>query len=67
MEITVNHEVCIVDDPCSVTQLLSAVLSISTTGIAVAVNETVVPRSGWPAYTLRPKDQVILIKAIQGG
>lgn len=67
MEITVNHEVRIVDDACAVSQLLSAVLSISTTSIAVAVNEAVVPRSGWPAYILRPGDQVILIKAIQGG
>jgi sulfur carrier protein len=36
-------------------------------GVAVAVNETVVPRSAWPATALRPGDRVEVLRAAQGG
>jgi sulfur carrier protein len=67
MEITVNNQPLFLDAPCSVTQLLTAVLQISTGGIAIAVNETIIAKSEWPEYTVQPADKVILIKAIQGG
>jgi len=67
MEITVNNQLLIIDAPCSVTQLLTDVLEISSGGIAVAVNEAIVTKSEWPRYTIHPHDQVMLIKAIQGG
>jgi len=67
MEITVNNQLLIIDAPCSVTQLLTDVLEISSGGIAVAVNEAIVTKSEWPQYTIHPHDQVMLIKAIQGG
>ncbi|HTF81901.1 MAG TPA: sulfur carrier protein ThiS [Cytophagales bacterium] len=36
-------------------------------GIAVAVNNTVVPKSGWVDCILRQEDKVTIIKATQGG
>lgn len=36
-------------------------------GIAVAVNNTVVPKKEWINYTLKENDKVIVIKATQGG
>jgi len=36
-------------------------------GIAVAVNDDVVPRSAWPSTPLRPGDQVEVLTAMQGG
>jgi len=67
MEITVNNQPLIIDDACSVTQLLTAVLQISIGGVAVAINETIISKSEWPGYTIQPNDKVMLIKAIQGG
>jgi len=67
MEITVNNQIHIIDHPCSVNQLITAVLQISATSIAVAVNETVVPKSDWLQHALQRGDRIILIKAIQGG
>ncbi|WP_158796014.1 sulfur carrier protein ThiS [Pedobacter sp. L105] len=67
MEITVNNQLFTLSGPSSVTQLLSAVLNVPGTGIAVAVNQTIVSKSEWPAYVLQPGDQVVLIKATQGG
>ncbi|QNK64996.1 sulfur carrier protein ThiS [Pedobacter sp. PAMC26386] len=67
MEITVNHQTYSITGSCSVIRLLSAVLQVSQSGIAVAVNQSVVSKSEWSAYHLQPGDQVMLIKATQGG
>jgi sulfur carrier protein len=67
MEITVNNQPLKLDAPSSVSQLLSAVLQISPTGIAIAVNRAIVSKSDWQEYVLQPGDQVVLIKATQGG
>ena len=37
------------------------------TGIAVAVNETVVQRKCWADIILKPGDSILIIKATQGG
>jgi sulfur carrier protein len=67
MEITVNNQPLNLDAPSSVSQLLSAVLQIPPTGIAIAVNQAIVSKSDWQEYVLQPGDQVVLIKATQGG
>ena len=36
-------------------------------GIAVAVNETVIPKKDWPNQILQPQDKILVIKATQGG
>ncbi len=36
-------------------------------GLAVAINEAVVPRSAWTATALQPGDRVEVLRAAQGG
>ena len=36
-------------------------------GVAVAVNDAVVPRPAWPASALAEGDRVLVIQATQGG
>jgi sulfur carrier protein len=36
-------------------------------GVAVAVNDTVVPRAAWPVHALADGDRVLVIQATQGG
>ena len=36
-------------------------------GVAVAVNEQVVPRAQWPIYRLRPGDRVEVVRPVAGG
>jgi sulfur carrier protein len=36
-------------------------------GLAVAINEEVVPRAGWPDRPLAEGDRVLIIQASQGG
>ena len=36
-------------------------------GVAIAVNDTVVPRATWPNHALAEADRVLVIQATQGG
>ena len=38
-----------------------------TTGIAVAVNQRMVPRAEWDSYALSEGDNILIIKAVCGG
>jgi len=38
-----------------------------TTGIAVAVNQSVLTKSEWAATALQPGDRVEIVSAVQGG
>jgi sulfur carrier protein len=67
MEVTVNQQKFTVSADCSVAQLLALTFDRPAIGIAVAVNQTIVSKANWNTYLLHPQDQVILIKATQGG
>ena len=42
-------------------------VDIGQRGIAVALNGAIVPRAAWPQTTLRPGDNVEIVRARQGG
>ncbi|GAA3370415.1 sulfur carrier protein ThiS [Streptomyces sannanensis] len=46
---------------------LVATLTAAPSGVAAAVNETVVPRSRWATTTLGDGDRVEVLTAVQGG
>ncbi|KOG55152.1 thiamine biosynthesis protein ThiS [Streptomyces griseoflavus] len=46
---------------------LVAGLTSASSGVAAAVNETVVPRGQWPATPLGDGDRVEVLTAVQGG
>ncbi|SDG07267.1 sulfur carrier protein [Pedobacter terrae] len=67
MEVTINNQNYQLNESCSIEQMLTVVISTETNGLAIAVNQTIVSKSIWDTYALKPGDQVILIKATQGG
>lgn len=67
MEVLVNNKLYAVQADTTVASLLQFIQLPTTKGIAVAVNRSVVPRAEWPATTLSPADQVMIIQATQGG
>ena len=66
MKVFVNDKEQVLDDEISVAQMLSKTGS-NTKGIAVAVNNFVIPKSQWIFFHLKENDKVIIIKATQGG
>lgn len=67
MEIVINQKPQTVPDQCQVQQVLQTVLPQFYSGIAIAVNNTIVPKASWESYLLQPNDHVTIIKATQGG
>ncbi|WP_316789020.1 sulfur carrier protein ThiS [Pedobacter frigoris] len=67
MKVTVNHKNYVLDDACSVEQMLSVVLQKEAKGIAVAINQSIISKPHWSAQLLKEGDQILLIKATQGG
>ncbi|GAA4169308.1 sulfur carrier protein ThiS [compost metagenome] len=68
MELTINHQIRFFDPaPGSLAELLQTELSGKTQGIAVALNNCVVPKDNWTATVLQPNDHILLITATQGG
>ncbi|MCL4433430.1 MAG: sulfur carrier protein ThiS [Actinobacteria bacterium] len=65
-EITLNGEAVVVEETTSIEDLIS-VRYPSTTGIAVAIDGTIVPRSKWNATELPAGGKVEVITAVAGG
>ncbi len=67
MEIKLNNQLRTFSEQCTVKQMLDHVVPEKQNGIAVAVNNVVVPKTAWNNYSLNPNDEVLIIKATQGG
>ena len=68
MNLTVNGtKKEIESENISVSDLLKSEAVLKTEGIAVAVNQNVIPKSEWEQMMIRENDLVLIIKATQGG
>ena len=65
MKVTVNNRE--VETTASNLLLLSQQLNLPPAGIAVAVNNRIVPRAEWENFTIAKGDSLIIIKAVCGG
>ncbi len=66
MQITVNGKARQLAEGTSLTELVREV-SDRETGIAVAVNNEVVPRGTWDSTSIRGGDRIDVVTAVQGG
>lgn len=66
MTVSVNGEALTLA-PGTTLDVLIASLTTAPSGVAAALNETVVPRGQWPAATLADGDRVEVLTAVQGG
>ncbi|CAL9400385.1 sulfur carrier protein ThiS [Streptomyces sp. NPDC006134] len=53
--------------PGTALDALVRTLTQAPSGVAAALNETVVPRAQWPATALSDGDRVEVLTAVQGG
>jgi len=67
VRITLNGQPAEYDAPLTVAALVLDRLGHDVRGIAVAVNECVVPRARHASYTLGDGDVVEIVTAVQGG
>ncbi|NUR26342.1 MAG: sulfur carrier protein ThiS [Catenulispora sp.] len=71
MHLFVNGESSQAEEGSSVADLVASLVPAAregrSGGIAVAVNEAVVPRASWDATKLAAGDRVEILTAVQGG
>lgn len=65
--ISINDKEYSLAETRSLIELFSSLDMDISKGVAVAVNNKVVPRTEWTNKTVVPGDKIILIKATQGG
>ncbi|MBI3501774.1 MAG: sulfur carrier protein ThiS [Bacteroidetes bacterium] len=66
MNLTINNEQKQFSGK-NISELVESLNMISTNGIALAVNEKVVPKTEWEKFQLNDNDKILIIKATQGG
>lgn len=64
--VRVNGEAVEVSDGSSLAGLVDSHVA-QTRGVAVAVNEAVIPRSAWASTSLAEGDRIEILNAAQGG
>ncbi|MFD8823213.1 sulfur carrier protein ThiS [Streptomyces sp. NPDC059605] len=66
LSVSVNGEVRVLAAGTALDALVAS-LTTAGSGVAAAVNETVVPRGRWSAVVLADGDRVEILTAVQGG
>jgi sulfur carrier protein len=67
MEIHINQNTYNFDASKTIDEVLEALDLPRHKGVAIAVNNAVVPQHQWASYDLKDADKVLLIKASAGG
>lgn len=67
MEVIINHNKTELKETSSLFALLQLQNLSEKKGIAVAVNNKVIPRSKWNLHILNQNDSITIIRATQGG
>jgi len=66
MKIEINGDPKDLQNPTNLNQLIQE-LKVDTKGMAVAINNQVIPKIEWEQTPLKDQDKVLLITATQGG
>lgn len=66
MNITVNNELYSLDMPVTISQLLIQ-LKQPSMGVALAINDIIIPRENWDTQMINEGDTILLFQAIAGG
>ena len=67
MEVLVNNKLYAVQPATTVAALLQFIQLPSAKGIAIAINNQVIPKIHWEQQLLQSQDKVMIIRATQGG
>ncbi|MBV7528575.1 sulfur carrier protein ThiS [Chitinophaga sp. sic0106] len=67
MEVLVNNKLYAVQPGTTIAALLQFIQLSSHKGIAIAVNNQVIPKTSWDHQALSAADNITIIRATQGG
>lgn len=67
MQISINNNLTEIQEATAVRELVDSILQLSSAGMAIAINDSIVPRHLWEDTLLQVNDKVLVIKACSGG
>ena len=67
MKITLNGDEIFLQTEVTLSKFLEEKKSLKRSGIAVAINEVVIPKNDWKKVILENNDTILIITAVQGG
>lgn len=68
MELKINNQIKQFQaDVLHIQDVLDIEISQKQNGIAVAINNIVIPKSNWNSHILQETDEILIISATQGG
>ena len=68
MELKINNQTKqFTTDSLTVQALLDLEIPVKQNGIALAINNTVIPKSNWNSHLIMETDDILIISATQGG
>lgn len=68
MELKINNQTKqFATDNLTVQALLDLEIPVKQNGIALAINNTVIPKSDWNSHLIKETDDILIISATQGG
>jgi sulfur carrier protein len=67
IEVSINQQRYSLRDSGTLADVLPLLQIGQTEGIAIALNEAVIPKGEWATHVLRAEDRVFVIRATQGG
>ena len=67
MEILINNQKQTVTENTSLQTIVNAQLGDKQKGVAVAINDSVIPKLNWDTHIIQLNDNILIIKATQGG
>jgi sulfur carrier protein len=67
MEITLNDQIHTIAESTMLSEIVLSQLGEKQNGVAVALNNSVIPKSLWQTTLLKSNDNILIIKATQGG
>ena len=68
MELKINNQTKqFATDSLTVQALLDLEIPVKQNGIALAINNTVIPKSDWNSHLIKETDDILIMSATQGG
>ncbi|MDB5226278.1 MAG: thiamine biosynthesis protein ThiS [Bacteroidota bacterium] len=67
MQVIINNQSYNFEENSSLQSAIAELQMEDTSGIAVAVNEQIIPKSEWNKINLNDEDKIIIIGAVAGG
>ncbi len=67
MQITINNQSYTFNENTSLENAVESLELKETNGIALALNEEIIPKSNWQKTILYNEDKIIIIGAVAGG